>query len=317
MKVTEHIEKLTGPKVSFEILPPTKGSSIQTIYDTLDPLMEFKPPYINITYHQAEVDLKQRPDGLLEPRVVRKRPGTVAISAAIQNRYGVDVVPHLICGGFSKEETEDALIDLHYLGIHNVLVVRGDANPLTGRFTAEKNGHEHALDLLKQVVDLKNGIYLEDDLENPEPLDFSPGVAAYPEKHLEAPNFESDLFFLKAKVDAGAEYVVTQMFFDNRKFFSFVEACRNTGITVPIIPGIKPVSIKRHLNILPQTFKVDIPPELSREMDKCKNNDEVRQVGIEWAIRQSKELIAAGVPIIHFFTMGKADNIRKIAKGIL
>jgi methylenetetrahydrofolate reductase (NADPH) len=317
MKVTEHIENLTGPKFSFEILPPTKGSSIQTIYDTLDPLMEFKPPYINITYHQAEVELKQRPDGLLEPRVVRKRPGTVAISAAIQNRYRVDVVPHLICGGVSKEETEDALIDLHYLGIHNILVVRGDANPLTGRFIPAKNGHEHALDLLKQVVDLNNGKYLEDDLENPEPTGFSPGVAAYPEKHLEAPNFESDLSYLKAKVDAGAEYIVTQMFFDNSRFFSFVEACRNAGIKVPIIPGIKPVSIKKHLNILPQTFKVDIPPDLSREMDKCKNNNEVRQVGIEWAIQQSKELIAAGVPIIHFFTMGKADNIRKIAEGIL
>lgn len=317
MKVTEHIHNLIGPKLSFEILPPTKGSSIQTIYDTLDPLMEFKPPYINITYHQAEVDLKQRPDGLLEPRVVRKRPGTVAISAAIQNRYRVDVVPHLICGGFSKEETEDALIDLHYLGIHNILIVRGDANPLTGRFIPAKSGHEHAIDLLKQVVDLNNGKYLEDDLENPEPLSFSPGVAAYPEKHLEAPNFESDLLHLKAKVDAGAEYIVTQMFFDNARFFSFLDACRNAGIHIPIIPGIKPVSIKKHLNILPQTFKVDIPPELSREIDKCKNNAEVRQVGIEWAIQQSRELIAAGVPIIHFFTMGRADNIRKIAERIL
>ncbi|MFA6126004.1 MAG: methylenetetrahydrofolate reductase [NAD(P)H] [Bacteroidales bacterium] len=317
MKVTEHIEKLTGPKFSFEILPPTKGTSIQTIYDTLDPLMEFKPPYINITYHQAEVDLKQRPDGLLEPRVVRKRPGTVAISAAIQNRYRVDVVPHLICGGFSKEETEDALIDLHYLGIHNVLIVRGDPNQLTGRFVPSRNGHEHAIDLLKQVVDLNNGKYLEDDLDNPEPLYFSPGVAAYPEKHIEAPNFETDLRHLKAKVDAGAEYIVTQMFFDNKKFFSFVEACHAADITVPIIPGIKPVSLKKHLNILPQTFKVDIPEELSREMDKCKDNSGVRQVGIEWAIQQSKELIEFGVPIIHFFTMGRGDNIRKIAETIL
>jgi methylenetetrahydrofolate reductase (NADPH) len=317
MNVTEHIKQLTRPKFSFEILPPTKGSSIQTIYDTLDPLMEFKPPYINITYHQAEVELKERSDGLLEPRVVRKRPGTVAISAAIQNRYRVDVVPHLICGGFSREETEDALIDLHYLGIHNVLLVRGDANPLTGRFTAEKNGHEHALGLLQQVVDLRRGKYLEKDLEHHEPLCFSPGVAAYPEKHIEAPNFESDLFYLKAKVDAGAEYVVTQMFFDNRKYFSFVEACRAAGITVPIIPGIKPVSIRKHLNILPQTFKVDLPPELSREIEKCRNNDEVRQVGIEWAVQQSRELIDSGVPIIHFFTMGRADNIRKIAESIL
>jgi len=317
MKVTEHIQNLTRPKFSFEILPPTKGSSIKTIYDTLDPLMEFQPPYINITYHQAEIDLKERPDGLLEPRVVRKRPGTVAISAAIQNRYSVDVVPHLICGGFSREETEDALIDLHYLGIHNVLLVRGDASQLTGRFIPVRNGHEHALDLLRQVVDLNNGKYLEEDIKNPEPMKFSPGVAAYPEKHMEAPNFESDLFYLKAKVDAGAEYVVTQMFFDNSKFFRFVESCRNAGITVPIIPGIKPVSIKKHMNILPQTFKVDIPQELSREVDKCRNNDEVRQVGIEWAIQQSRELIDSGVPIIHFFTMGRADNIRKIAEGIL
>jgi methylenetetrahydrofolate reductase (NADPH) len=317
MKVTEHIANLTGPRLSFEILPPTKGSSIQTIYDTLDRLMEFKPPYINITYHQAEVELKQRPDGLLEPRVVRKRPGTVAISAAIQNRYRIDVVPHLICGGFSREETEDALIDLNYLGIHNVLVVRGDASQLSGRFIPARNGHEHAIDLLKQVVQLNQGKYLEEDLENPQPLNFSPGVAGYPEKHMEAPNFESDLFYLKAKVDAGAEYIVTQMFFDNNKFFSFVDSCRKAGITIPIIPGIKPVSIKKHLNILPQTFKVDIPPDLWREMEKCKTNNDVRQVGIEWAIQQSKELIANGIPIIHFFTMGKADNIRKIAEGIL
>jgi methylenetetrahydrofolate reductase (NADPH) len=316
MKVTDHLDGLKGPRFSFEILPPTKGSSIQTIYDTLDPLMEFHPPYINITYHQAEVELKERPDGLLEPRVVRKRPGTVAISAAIQNRYRVDVVPHLICGGFSKEETEDALIDLHYLGIHNVLLVRGDASQLTGRFVPSRNGHEHAIDLLKQVVDLNHGKYLEEDLQNPEPLNFSPGVAAYPEKHLEAPNFETDLQHLKAKIDAGAEYMVTQMFFDNSKFFSFVKACRQIGITVPIIPGIKPVSIKKHMNLLPQTFKVDIPQELSREVEKCKTNQDVRQVGIEWAISQSKELIAGGVPIIHFFTMGRADNIRKIAEAI-
>jgi len=317
MKVIEHIAKGNRTKVSFEILPPTKGSSIATIYDTLDQLMEFKPPYINITYHQAEIDLKQRPDGLLEPKVVRKRPGTVAISAAILSRYQVDVVPHLICGGFSKEDTEDALIDLHYLGINNLLTVRGDANPLTGRFMPEKNGHEHAVDLLKQAIDLNHGKYLEDDLVNPQPTDFCIGVAAYPEKHIEAPNAESDLKYLKAKVDAGAEYIVTQMFFDNQRFFSFVDSCRQAGIRVPIIPGLKPVSIMKHLNLLPQTFKVDIPPALAQEVDRCKDNEAVRQVGIEWAIQQSKELIHSGVPIIHFFTMGRADNIRKIVEGIL
>ncbi len=317
MKVTEHISKRDRTRVSFEILPPTKGSSIKTIYDTLDPLMEFKPPYINITYHQAEIDLKLRPDGLLEPKVVRKRPGTVAISAAILSRYQVDVVPHLICGGFSREETEDALIDLHYLGINNVLVVRGDANPLSGRFIAEKGGHQYAIDLLRQTIDLNKGKYLEEDLDNPEATDFCVGVAGYPEKHLEAPNAESDLCFLKAKVDAGAEYIVTQMFFDNRKFFAFVDSCRAAGITVPIIPGLKPVSIKKHLNLLPQTFKVDIPPALAREMDKCTTNEAVRQVGVEWTIQQAKELMQNNVPIIHFFTMGRADNILKIARAIL
>ncbi len=316
MKVTEHIASSAETRISFEILPPTKGSSIRTIFDTLDPLMEFNPPYINITYHQAEVDLKQRPDGLLEPRIVRKRPGTVAISSAILSRYQVDVVPHLICGGFSKQETEDALIDLHYLGINNILVVRGDANPLTGRFVPAKDGHEHAIDLLQQVLQMNHGTYLEEDLDKPDPTDFCAGVAGYPEKHIEAPNLESDLCFLKAKVDAGASYIVTQMFFDNRRFFGFVDKCRNAGINVPIIPGIKPVSIKKHLNLLPQTFKVDIPPDLAREMVRCKDNEAVRQVGIEWAINQSKELIRAGVPVIHFFTMGRTDNIRKIAEAI-
>ena len=316
MKVIDHIAEINRTRISFEILPPTKGSSIQTLYETLDPLMEFNPPYINITYHQSEVELKSRPDGLLEPRIVRKRPGTVAISAAIQNRYQVDVVPHLICGGFSKEETENALIDLHYLGINNILVVRGDANPLTGRFIPEKNGHQHAIDLLNQIVDLNRGHYLDEDLEHPEPTDFCLGVAGYPEKHIEAPNAESDLCYLKAKVEAGAQYVVTQMFFDNRYYFEFVDRCRKAGITVPIIPGLKPVSIRKHLNLLPQTFKVDIPPALAREIGKCPDNESVRQVGIEWAIQQSRELIAAGVPIIHFFTMGRADNIRKIAEAI-
>jgi len=317
MKVIEHIASGTGTRISFEILPPTKGTSISTIYDTLDMLMDFKPPYVNITYHQTEIDLKKRPDGLLEPRIVRKRPGTVAMSAAIMSRYGVDVVPHLICGGFTREETEDALIDLHYLGINNLLVVRGDGNPLTGRFVPEKNGHEHAIDLLKQTVDLNHGKYLEEDLINPEATDFCIGVAGYPEKHLEAPNAESDLFHLKAKVEAGAEYIVTQMFFDNQKFFSFRDACRKAGITVPIIPGLKPVSIKKHLNLLPQTFKVDIPPLLAGEIDKCKDNEAVRQVGIEWSVEQARELMRNDVPIIHFFTMGRADNIRKIAENIL
>lgn len=316
MKIPEHLKKSDRPKLSFEILPPTKGSSIQGIFDTLDPLMEFNPPYINITYHQPEVVYKPRENGLLERRVVRKRPGTVAISSAIMNKYQIDVVPHLICGGFTREDTEDALIDLHYLGINNVLVVRGDADSLSGRFTANPEGHEHGIDLLRQVMDMNNGRYLDDELEHPTRTSFSAGVAGYPEKHAEAPNLDADLRFLKAKIDAGAEYVVTQMFFDNKKFFEFERKCREIGIEVPIIPGIKPVSIRKHMNLLPQTFKVDLPPSLASEIEKCNSNESVRELGIEWAINQSRELLAHGVPVIHFFTMGRSDNIRRIAEKI-
>lgn len=316
MNIPEHIANSASPLVSFEILPPTKGSSIKEIFRTLDPLMEFKPPYINITYHQPEVVLKARPNGLLEQRVVRKRPGTVAISSAIQHKYKVDVVPHLICGGFTREDTEDALIDLHYLGINNILVVRGDPDPQAGRFIASPKGHEHAIDLLQQAMDMNRGIYLDEELEHPTPTSFSAGVAGYPEKHIEAPNLETDLRHLKAKVDAGADYIVTQMFFDNRKYFDFVSKCRDIGINVPVIPGIKPVSIKKHLNLLPQTFKVDLPEELALEMEKCTDNKAVRELGIEWAINQSRELLASGVPVIHFFTMGRADNIRRIAENL-
>lgn len=316
MKVTQHITQASKPLVSFEILPPTKGASVQTIFEALDPLMEFQPPYINVTYHQPQVELKRRADGLFEPRVVTKRPGTVAIAAALQNRYQMDVVPHLICGGFTREETEDALIDLNYLGIHNVLIVRGDPDPLAGRFVPEKHGHNHAVELLRQVMDMNNGRYLDADLKDPVPTCFSPGVAGYPEKHSEAPNKASDLRYLKEKVDAGAEYIVTQMFFDNQKYFSFVQECREAGIQVPVIPGLKPLSIKKHLNLLPQTFKVDIPADLANAVEACRSNEDVREVGIEWAVSQSRELLAAGVPVIHFFTMGKSDNIRKIVEAV-
>lgn len=316
MKVPDHLSRAKKPVVSFEILPPTKGSSIKTIFDSLDPLMEFHPPYINITYHQPSVDLKQRSDGLFEPKVVRKRPGTVAIAAALQNRYKIDVVPHLICKGFNPDETEDALIDLHYLGIHNVLVVRGDVDQQTARFFQNKQEHPYAVDLLRQVVSMNRGKYLDEELLHPVPTDFSPGVAGYPEKHDESPNMEADMRYLLEKVNAGAEYIVTQMFFDNRKYFEFVEACRHSGIQVPIIPGIKPVSIKKHLNLLPQTFHVDIPADLAKAVDGCKDNDQVRQIGIEWAVQQSKELIQSGVPGIHYFTMGRSDNIRKIVEAL-
>lgn len=316
MNVAELLRQTKETLFSFELLPPLKGDTIQAIYDTIDPLMEFKPSYINVTYHKEEVVYKQRTDGLLEKRSVRKRPGTVGITAAIMHKYGIEVVPHLICGGFSREETENALIDLHFLGIQNLLVLRGDPDKNQRLFIPETDGHEHAIGLLKQVIDMNNGIYLDVENNNNARTHFVVGVAGYPEKHPEAPNIESDLHYLKAKVDAGASYIVTQLFYDNSYFFDFVKRCREIGIQVPIIPGLKPVSIKNHLNIIPKTFGVDIPEDLSREMQKCKNNNEVRQLGIEWTSMQARELKAAHVPSIHFYTMGKSDNIKEIVKRV-
>ncbi|MEI6695587.1 MAG: methylenetetrahydrofolate reductase [NAD(P)H] [Bacteroidota bacterium] len=316
MRITEILTNTNKTLFSFELLPPLKGSNIQSIYDTIDPLMEFMPQYINVTYHREEVVYKKHPNGLLEPRVVRKRPGTVGIAASVMNRYKTPVVPHMICSGFNKEETENALIDLDFIGIDNILVVRGDADKSTGRFTQEPGGHAHSIDLLRQIMDMNRGKYIDNEIENSTPTHFVCGVAAYPEKHCEAPNMEMDLEFLKAKIDAGAQYIVTQMFFDNEKYFSFVETCRQKGINVPIVPGIKPISVKSHLSILPQTFHIDLPEELANEVIKCKTDAEVRNVGVEWSIRQCKELITHKVPIIHFYTMGKSDNIVKIAKAV-
>ena len=317
MKVTEHIAQRNGKTLfAFELLPPLKGENIQSIYQTIDPLIEFFPSFIDVTYHREEVLLKEREDGLLERRIVRKRPGTVGITAAIKFKYGIDVVPHLICGGFSQEETENALIDLQFLGIDNILLIRGDNLKGEKQFRADPLGHTYALDLVKQVVALNNGIFLEEDLLDPVPTEFCIGVAGYPEKHLEAPNMITDLSYLKAKVDAGADYIVTQMFFDNKKYFKFVNACREIGINVPIIPGLKPISVKSQLSTLPRTFAIDIPETLVLEVEKCTDNQQIRQVGVEWAIEQSRELVKFGVPVLHYYTMGKSDNISKIAKAV-
>src|SRR6476646_5855315 len=292
MKVIDHIHQSKDTVVSFEILPPLKGKTISSIYDHLDPLMEFKPAFINVTYHRSETMFKKKSDGTFEKVEVRKRPGTVGICAAIMNHYRIDAVPHLICGGFGKRETEDALIDLHFLGIDNVLVLRGDAPKNEAVFEPEPGGHKYAIDLLHQVQRMNTGLYLEEDLKNAVKTDFCIGVAGYPEKHFEAPNMKSDLQFLKAKVDAGAEYITTQMFFDNQKYFEFVTACRNAGINVPIIPGLKPVSTKKQLTVVPRTFHVDIPADLSGEILKCKTDADVEIVGTEWLLQQSKELKA-------------------------
>ena len=317
MKVTEHIKQAKGTAVSFEILPPLKGKTINSIYDHLDPLMEFKPLFINVTYHRSEQVFKKKADGTFEKVEVRKRPGTVGICAAIMNHYKIDAVPHLICGGFSKQETESALIDLAFLGVDNVLVLRGDAAKNETVFEPEPGGNTNALDLLKQVVNLNNGIYLEDDIRDGNKTGFCIGVAGYPEKHFEAPNLQTDLKYLKDKVDAGADYITTQMFFNNQKYFDFVEACKDAGIEVPIIPGLKPITSKKQLSILPRTFHVDIPTELSSEIIKCKTDSDVEKVGTEWLIQQSKELKKYGVPVLHYYTLGKPHVVSNVVKAII
>ena len=317
MKVTEHIQTANGKTLfSFEILPPLKGQNIQTIFDSIDPLMEFKPPFIDVTYHREEYDYKELAKGLLEKRIVRKRPGTVGICAAIQNKYEVDAIPHVLCGGFTKEDTENFLIDMGFLGIDNVVALRGDAVKSETYFKPEPTGNAFAVDLVRQIDDMNHGVYLDEDLKNSTQTDFCIGVAGYPEKHMEAPNMESDIHFLKKKIEAGADYVVTQMFFDNSKFFAFVDSCRKAGIEVPIIPGLKPLATQKQLNLIPHRFHVDLPEALIKEVIKAKSKEAIRQVGIDWCIAQSKELIAAGVPFLHYYSMGKSDNIHKIATAI-
>jgi methylenetetrahydrofolate reductase (NADPH) len=317
MKLVEKLKNTNKTYFSFEILPPMKGGSMEDIYSVIDPLMEFDPMNINVTYHQQEVVYKELDNGNIEKRTIRKRPGTVAISAAIKYRYREPiVVPHLICGGFTKEDTEDALIDLNFLGMNNLLVLRGDPPANQKYFTPEKKGHDHTLGLIHQIMNLNNGVYCDEELENKTKTNFSLGVAGYPEKHLEAPNMKSDLKYLKMKIEAGAEYVVTQMFFDNQKYFDFVELCRKEGITIPIVPGIKPVRSKRDLDLLPQVFNIDIPEELATEIANAKDNTAVKQIGIEWTSQQSKGLIDYGVPAVHYYTIGKSDNIQQIAKNV-
>ncbi len=316
MHVTAHLAKAKDTLVSFEILPPLKGKTITSIYDHLDPLMEFKPSWINVTYHRSETMFKKKTDGTFEKVDVRKRPGTVGICAAIMNHYNIDAVPHIICGGFTKRETEDALIDLQFLGIDNALILRGDAAKNESSFEPEPGGNKYAIDLLKQVGQLNQGIYLDEDILNGGKTDFCMGVAGYPEKHFESPNFEIDLLKTKEKVDAGADYIMTQMFFNNQKFLDYVQACRDMGITVPIIPGLKPITNKKQLTILPRIFHVDIPTELSNAINKCKTDAECEQVGTEWLIQQSKELKAAGVPVLHYYTLGKPKVIRDVVSAV-
>ena len=316
MKVIDIIKNSEKPIFSFELLPPLKGNDASKIYNTVESLVDFDPKYINITTHRDEMIYKELPNGAIEKRVVRKRPGTVAIAAAIHHKYNIPVIPHILCGGFSKSETEHVLIDLNFMGIDNVLALRGDGQKTDHVFKPNPDGHSNANELVEQIVNLRSGKYLEEDLRNSAPLDFCIGVAGYPEKHFEAPNFETDLENLKRKVDAGADYIVTQMFFDNQKYYDFVARCRAIGITVPIIPGIKPINLKNQLTVLPKIFNIDIPVELANELAKCKDDAAAKQVGTEWAIQQSKDLIANKISSLHIYTYGVSDNTRKIVEAV-
>ncbi len=315
-KVIEHIKNAKSTLFSLEILPPSTGESIQKLFDNVAPLMEFKPKFIDVTYHREEYVFKKMPNGLLEQKSIRKRPGTVSICAALMHKFNVDTVPHIICGGFTKEETEYALIDLNFLGIDNVLALRGDSIKGQKSFEPTPGGHRFADELVSQIHDMNRGHYLSDELQNPTPTKFCIGVAGYPEKHFESPNLKTDLKYLKKKIENGADYIVTQMFFDNAKYFDYVEKCQAEGITVPIIPGLKPITTKSQIFNLPRNFFIDMPEDLIDAIEKCRTDDDVKNVGIEWAIHQSKELIANKVPCLHFYSMGKSTSIQHIASKL-
>lgn len=317
MKVTQHIAEAKETIISFEILPPTKGKSIDSIYNQLDPLMEFNPAFINVTYHRAEQVYKKRNDGSFERVEIRKRPGTVGICAAIMNKYKVEAIPHLICGGFSKEETENALIDLHFLGIKNVLALRGDAAANEKFFTPHPNGHRYAEELVQQILSLNTGHYLEEDIMDGVKTDFCIGVAGYPEKHYEAPNLDTDIYYLKRKLDLGADYVTTQMFFNNEHYYNFVERCQDNGIKVPIIPGLKPLTSKRQLTMIPSIFNVEVPVDLYKEMMAAKTDQACDQIGEEWLLAQCKDLLQQKVPVLHFYTLGKPQIVYNVLKKLL
>lgn len=315
-KVTDHIKNAKGTLFSLEILPPSTGESIQKLFDNIAPLMEFKPKFIDVTYHREEFVYKKMDNGLLEQKSIRKRPGTVSICAALMHKFDVDTIPHIICGGFTKEETEYALIDLNFLGIDNVLALRGDCIKGQKTFEPTQGGHKYADELVGQIHHMNKGIYLSDELQNPTPTKFCIGVAGYPEKHFEAPNIKTDLKYMKQKIDNGADYVVTQMFFDNKKYFEYVEKCRQEGINVPIIPGLKPITAKSQITNLPRNFFIDMPDDLIDAIEKCRNDDEVKNVGVEWSIQQAKELMDAKVPCLHFYSMGKSTAIQQIASKL-
>ncbi len=317
MKVIDILNSKRRPFASFELVPPLKGSDASRLYQSLDPLMEFQPPFINITCHRDEIEYVPNADGTYTRMTLAKRPGTVAIVAAIMRRYPeLEIVPHVICGGSSCSRVESELLDLHFLGINNIMALRGDALPGQKVFIPEPDGFSHSSELVGMISNLNRGQYLDPTVKQGLSTDFCIGVAAYPEKHFEAANPESDIQHLKQKVEAGANYIVTQMFFDNKKFFQFVELCRKAGITVPIIPGLKPISSKKQIDLLPRAFHIDIPQELVSLMSKTKTAEEAYQAGIDWAVKQSRELLEHDVPAIHYYTMAKPDNVCQIVRAV-
>lgn len=315
-KIIDILNHSDTPFASFELVPPLKGSDVNKLYSSIEPLMELEPPFINITCHRDEIEFHDNGDGTYTKLTLAKRPSTLAITAAIMKHFNVEVVPHVICGGASKAKIESELLDLNFMGIDNVVALRGDAIPGQRYFTPEADGFAHSSELVEMVSNLNAGKYLDPNVKNGVCTNFCVGVAGYPEKHFEAANIETDIAHLKAKVDAGADYIVTQMFFDNQKFYDFENACRNAGITVPIIPGLKPLSVARQLEMLPRAFHLDIPQELVSELSKAVSKEAAYEVGIEWCAAQSRDLLSHGVPAIHYYTMGKADNIKKVVKSV-
>ena len=317
MKVIDILNSSQHPFASFELVPPLKGSDVTRLYDSIEPLMDFEPPFINVTCHRDEVEYVPNSDGTYTKMTLAKRPSTIAIVAAIMRRFPqLEIVPHVICGGASRSKVESELLDLHFLGIQNVVALRGDAIPGQRFFIPEPDGFSHSSELVGMIHHLNQGQYLDPTVKNGLSTDFCVGVAAYPEKHYEAANLDTDIEHLKEKVEAGADYIVTQMFFDNSQYFSFVEQLRQAGITVPVIPGLKPISSQRQIDLLPRSFHIDIPQTLVRELNKAKSPLDAYQVGIEWAIQQSRDLLANGAPAIHYYTMAKTDNVCQIVKAV-
>lgn len=316
MKVIDLINGRKKNLFSIEIVPPLRGNNVEGIYQRIDQLIEYNPAFINITYHKDEANYTQLKNGKIVKRTISKRPGTVALTASIMNKYKVEVVPHLTCGGFSRDQAENALIDFNFLGIENLLVLQGDAGRGQDVFIPEPDGHRYAVQLLEQVLNMNKGKYLDENLEQGNPSNFCVGVAGYPEKHYAAASLDSDIQYLKAKVLAGADYIITQMFFDNKYYYDFVSRCRAEGIGVPIIPGLKPIALKNQVDVLPKIFNTDIPEELINEVRKCTDNKEALEIGTRWTIEQARDLMKNGAPVLHFYTLGAGSSIRKIVKEI-